>query len=1226
MINNKDLFTINNNDIEKETEGIDKLLKKLDTELKEKEHKKKCFQWNNLNFINLDLGLDTDLKTTSTFQKKENNNGFTNNVTININNINNNINNNNDYNNKKQLNFENQLDFDDNIIFKEIKFNDNSKLKQAKKNEKINSSINNNSKLAFETQNEEKENNDNIIIKTSNNIKNTNNQEDINGLSLKNENNLLISSINKKNEEDNFGENEEFDFDVKEIIDIQKEELDKLKKIKEKNLEGDIDLRRKNEVEEKLEEEAEKKRKEEEELIKREEEEEKIKKEEERARKEEEEEKERKKIEEEQERKRQEMIEEEKKKEEERKNKEVEEERIRLELIKEEEEERRRKEEEDKKIIREEDNQQNEIKNGIEENYNNSNNKKEFEINDIDQDKIEQEKQNDVYKQNEEKEEAKENEIKEERIDEKETEKKEELKEDKILINNEVKKEELNNDKDETNGLNQNNTLEFKYSLIHKNLNNSKIFRQLSENQQKELLSILENVIKYRESMEIVDDRNSYPTIILDLDKKEKTLDDIIPDFRNKIKNDSKEEFEKRKNSYINSNYFEGLVETNPLLELIPECKISHIELLQKIYQESGLKNIPRIEDNYQNNIFQNELIEEYYSPIGQLEDLKGFTYKYNFDCNTKIYLNSYKNFNYWRSVKGDGNSFYRTFMFSLIEYYILYNIIEELRKLISEISSDNLIEEYNNNKIDYKLPFYIFGTILHLLSKGEIKEAYDIFINSYLLKDGSFDKILIIYLRYISYLYIDEVIKICDNENYQEGREEKIVPKNINKNLIKTMNLEPNFFIICLMPYLFDINVTFMYIDRDFAHSKDGIINFIDEENTDEIPLITIAYFYSSYFKIYSPNFIQENEEISEIFQSKLINLSRLTINLINPKKCQICKSNNFILFIKQKFKICKECLEKYINNICEQRREALTKDNFIGLEYYSRAFQLKDNYILNDYEFIEIKDDINIINYLQYSISTICSKCEKTFAKKNLNNIKCKCLLCDKCLEDMILKVTKGLKILNAYEKKDLEKIKCSYCKMNFSYEDAIDNLKDIKEIDRENAIKRMNNYVNTLCLVCGDKIRQMIENNSNDNNSNVDSNNKKKNDEEENKYKNTGMYKDIKNYKRLKIRKENEKQKGIDYLDDDHFICINCYDKYKNLNKVSDNSSLNSKKNKDMKTTKNNSHNPDIENKIKNNKYYVDFDDGECFCYICNKKHYFIDRKANDEGCFSSGCNIN
>ena len=178
---------------------------------------------------------------------------------------------------------------------------------------------------------------------------------------------------------------------------------------------------------------------------------------------------------------------------------------------------------------------------------------------------------------------------------------------------------------------------------------------------------------------------------------------------------------------------------------------------------------------------------------------------------------------------------------------------------------------------MDYKIPFTILGVILQLLSKNEVEKAYDFFIKSCLLKDGSFDKMLIIYLRNISFLFVSEIIEISKRESFQDETDEKDLINTINENLIKTMNVEPNFFIICLMPYLFDINVNLFWIDRDLIQSKDGIINFIDEENGENLPSISIGFFYSSYHKIYSNTFIQENENINLLFQTKVNNLTKL-------------------------------------------------------------------------------------------------------------------------------------------------------------------------------------------------------------------------------------------------------------------------------------------------------------------------------------------------------------
>ena len=799
--------------------------------------------------------------------------------------------------------------------------------------------------------------------------------------------------------------------------------------------------------------------------------------------------------------------------------------------------------------------------------------------------------------------------------------------EKKMNQSNVINKEEL--EKGEKKSLNQNSKdveSEHNISLIPEKLKNSKLFMSLSEEHKNMSISILKDIQKLRKNKtNNFGDIDIYPTILLDFNEKEKTLDNLIPHFSDKIKNEDKNDIEKRKNSFINHIYFEGKIGTNPLLELIPDCQISHIDLLQKINDEEHLKNIPKISNDYEEQIFSEEypLISEYYSPIGELDDLKGFIYKYNLEGNTKLYLNCFKNFNYWRNIKGDGNSFYRTFMFGLIEHYILNRNEEELNQVFSEISSDKLIKVYQEYNLNIKKSFIILGAILDLLSKDKIEKAYDLFLKSYLLKDGSFDEMLVIYLRYITFIYVDEVIKLSENEKVQEEREERITAKGINIELIKSMNIEPNFFIICLMPYLFDVNINIFWIDKDLIQSKDGIINFIDEENTENIPLISFGYFYSSYFRIYSNNFTQENEEINEIFKLKLNKLSKLTLEIKIPNKCQICKSETFIIFVKQKYKICKKCLDNYINQICSIRIKSLKNDNYIGLEYYSRAINLKDNYTINDYEFIEIKEETNIINYLQNLASIICSKCKQNFDKKNLNNLKCKCLLCDKCLENMILELTDGLKILNSFEKRKLNK-KCTSCGGHFIYENSIEHLKDIKEIDKENAIKRMCDYVNTLCLVCGEKVRKKQDINE----PNSKDNNEMENEEDNNKEKKKEIFKEIKNYKRLKIRRETDQRKGIDYLDIEHVICINCYEKMKSNNFLNEeiNSENSSNKKKGKKKKNNNSTSSDDEDKRKNNKYYVNFDEEECFCFICNKKHYLIDKNIKNGGCCTSGCYIN
>ena len=835
----------------------------------------------------------------------------------------------------------------------------------------------------------------------------------------------------------------------------------------------------------------------------------------------------------------------------------------------------------------------------------------------------EREKEEDERRKNEE-EKRKKREMERKEI-EKEKKKKEEIekeeKENKINEVEEEKKEELEKEEKE-NKINEIEEKKEENSIciqsensikpIDKKNKNSKIFMSLSEEQKNDYLYIINDIknLKSKDNNIKDIDIDKYPTIVLDLNQKEETLDDIIPNFKKIIKQ-NENEIEKRKHNFISHNYFEWIIEASPLLELIPECKISHVDLLNNIYNEEGLHNIPEINDDYEELIFENEIISENNSPIGNVEDLKSFIYKYNFEKNTKVAVNSLKSFNFWRNIDGDGNSFYRSFMFSLLEYYILNNNLNELNEIISEITSNQLLEIYKKQELDYKIPFIILGAILKLLSNNNIEKAYDLFFKSYLLKDACFDKLLIIYLKYISYKYVDEVIELSKEQNQPN------IHNNLNKELINTMNIEPSFFIICLMPYLYDINIHIFWLDKDLIQCKDGVINFIDEENTVNLPLISLGYFFSSYHIIYSVK--SKNEFINKIFNSKSNNLLRLTCQINNKDKCQICKGQKYIIFLKKNFKVCKNCLEKYINKISSFRNESLNNDNYIGQEYYSRPFHLKDNYFLNDFEFIEIKEEVNIINYLQHTASIVCSKCKGNFDKKNLNNLKCKCLLCDKCLEEMILDITGGLKILNSYEKRNLQKTLCTSCGGDFSYEDALEHLKDIKEKDRKNAINRMKNYISTKCLICGTEVRKN-ENTDEFLRDNFDETEEDNNNNQKNKYI------ELKKYRKIKIRKENDKRKGIDYLDIEHVICYECYEKNMiNSNISYSKGSVNNNGKRD-KEESNSGSSDDEDNKFKRGEYYVDFEEGECFCLICSKKHYLIDKSVRNGGCCSSGCIIN
>ena len=131
----------------------------------------------------------------------------------------------------------------------------------------------------------------------------------------------------------------------------------------------------------------------------------------------------------------------------------------------------------------------------------------------------------------------------------------------------------------------------------------------MAKEEQKKLEIILDEIINFRNQKDELNNNEieKYKVINVDFNHKEKTLDDLIPDISSKIENnETSEKIEKRKHNFTEHKYFEGSITENHLLYLYQDCKISHTELMEKIYKEQGLKNIPEIsEENYDKEIFK---------------------------------------------------------------------------------------------------------------------------------------------------------------------------------------------------------------------------------------------------------------------------------------------------------------------------------------------------------------------------------------------------------------------------------------------------------------------------------------------------------------------------------------------------------------------------------------------------------------------------------------------
>ena len=92
------------------------------------------------------------------------------------------------------------------------------------------------------------------------------------------------------------------------------------------------------------------------------------------------------------------------------------------------------------------------------------------------------------------------------------------------------------------------------------------------------------------------------------------------------------------------------------------------------------------------------------------------------------------KDYPYARQMKNDGNSFYRCFMFSLLENYIVYNKIDKLNSFICNFNESliqNLEFDLHDLPVDKIRCLQILFIIKNYLEKKDIKSGYQFFIKA---------------------------------------------------------------------------------------------------------------------------------------------------------------------------------------------------------------------------------------------------------------------------------------------------------------------------------------------------------------------------------------------------------------------------------------------------------------------------------------------------------------
>ena len=611
------------------------------------------------------------------------------------------------------------------------------------------------------------------------------------------------------------------------------------------------------------------------------------------------------------------------------------------------------------------------------------------------------------------------------------------------------------------------------------------------------------------------------------------------------------------------------------LSDILDMSKESHMELIQKIYESDKLKNLPTTEleelenlDELEHKLFDNEeFFTENSSTFSKLENLSTFIYKYLLHESFDIIVNAIKYFNYWRITLNDGNSFYRVIMFSLIEHCILEKDINFFSYILSEICSDNFIEYYKKNDIEYKKPFIILSAILLMLENDNLEDkAYNYFLKAYNLKNESFDMLLIFYLKKVLSDCSKEINKLLEEKKSEENKD-IINEAKINIDQIEGLYLDPpKINLFSLVSSLFNININLILLGGQINEPFNSLKNIEHVKS----PTFVFGYFFSGYHVLYPPDY--DNDIFKKMCTIDNPKIYRLTRLLKEDKECEICsKVTEHMVFIKRKFLACIPCLDSYIKKIVSIRKASCFNEKCSNLEYYTRPIHLQDDYDIDDFDVMELIKN-NIINRILYnSKSNLCQECETKGNEENkMMNLDCNCAYCQECLEKIILKITNNYGYLLPCEVKMFNnRFKCK-CGKVYNYYD-FEKLYNKNEEQIEHARKRFQRYKENNCLLC---LKDLIKEND---------------------------------VKRIKIKNENadddeEEEKLV------HFMCIQCYKKH--FKKVE----------LDSSDEENDTREENIINKTEDKKEIkVNKDEHKIKCEICDVWHHY---SGDIDGC---GCNI-
>ena len=475
-----------------------------------------------------------------------------------------------------------------------------------------------------------------------------------------------------------------------------------------------------------------------------------------------------------------------------------------------------------------------------------------------------------------------------------------------------------------------------------------------------------------------------------------------------------------------------------------------------------------------------------------------------------------------FRKIKGDGNCYYRSVMFSLIENCILNKDIIFIKKILGNFleKSKNkiLLTMFNGLNLDINLVKKCFIMIyLSLTSKSRnpILKTYLAFIkliNNY--KD--FDYGLILFFKFILYEYISINKNSTFSFKFQvlignllpydcQNEDGNFNFNHFYKNYLMKFYQYAEKIIIYLTPFIFGKEIIIRYIndngDIDFNSQEIEFGKNLSIIDFDENNKIHLLYKKSHYDILYANEYYIKYKNIFKYTSLYYINNFKIYKCEIciknNEKNCVLIKlesdienkdiinNNDYENYLYQKnYKIiiiCYKCLYNeikqnlkvlYINFIKKTKKYFL--DNFTEKieDFLTKEFTLSNNiYTITYNQAIKTLSLYKIKYTFEYIMNKInqeiCIYCTNNITKKKLVQLPCKCLLCSsQCLKEFYY-----ILISSAIIKKEF----ICFCNKKYSIEECLILIEKFneKKFDCKEMIDLLFNKINkSICFVCNKK----------------------------------------------------------------------------------------------------------------------------------------------------------